>query len=217
MIRCSRTQLAQGIMSVIEAMDAWKHESELGDFITETSSFSATALAPTLNHQSSHDREDIEAYHRTLEQVHRAEIYLHRNREETVHIQHLISSLKGAGEISPAMDIVAQYERLQPLMALAFWMPVGYLQSCHGSPGSLIVIAHLYTVTILMARLFPKSGAGYCGSLSVRPLEEIARRLQTYLVSSHTDHRTDGSSQQRMPLTLVEFPIAMLGHLRSHR
>ncbi|GJN78779.1 hypothetical protein PLIIFM63780_002288 [Purpureocillium lilacinum] len=204
-------------MSVIEAMDAWKHESELGDFITETNTFPTTALAPTLNHQSSHDQEDIDAYHLTLEQVHRAEFYLHRNREEKVHIQHLISSLKGAAEISPAMDIVAQYERLQPLMALAFWMPVGYLQSCHGSPGSLIVIAHLYTVTILMARLFPKSGVGYCGSLSVRPLEEIASRLQTYLDSSHTDHRTDGGSQQRMPLTLVEFPIAMLGHLRSHR
>ncbi len=217
MVRYNRAKLAQGIISVIEAMDGWKHESELRDFIIETSTFPTTALAPSPDHQSCDEREDIDAYHRTLEQVHKAESCLHRNREDTAHIQHLISSLKDAGEINPAMDIVEQYKRLQPLMALAFWMPVGYLQSCHGSPGSLIVIAHLYTMTILMARLFPKSGAGYCGSLSVRPLEEIARRLRTCLLSSHADHETDSGSQQQMHLTLMEFPIAMVGHLRSHR
>lgn len=215
MVRYNRAKLAQGIISVIEAMDGWKHESELRDFIIETSTFPTTALAPNPDDQSCDELEDIDAYHRTLEQVHKAESCLQRNREDTAHIQHLISTMKDAGEINPAMDIVEQYKRLQPLMALAFWMPVGYLQSCHGSPGSLIVIAHLYTMTILMARLFPKSGAGYCGSLSVRPLEEIARRLRTCLLSSHADHETD--SQQQMPLTLMEFPIAMVGHLRSHR
>lgn len=173
MVRYNRAKLAQGIISVIEAMDPWKHESELRDFIIETSTFPTTVLAPTLAQQSSNELGDIDAYHRTLEQVHRAEFYLRCNREDTAHIQDLISSLKVAGEINPAMDIVEQYEHLQPLMALAFWMPVGYFQRCHESPGSLIVVAHLYTITILIARLFPKSGAGYCGSLSVRPSKRL--------------------------------------------
>ncbi|UNI22392.1 hypothetical protein JDV02_008284 [Purpureocillium takamizusanense] len=209
----SWTQLMQGTSTVIDAMDAWKHESLFGDFIAESSTFPTAPPSPAPDHRPSQPRdEDLAAYQRTLEQVQKVEAHLKRNKEETTQVQHLIGFLKGARKISPTLSIAGQYERLQPLRTWLFWMPVGYLQNYHGSPNSLVIIAHLYTVAILMERLFPEIGAAYFGSLSISPVEEIARRLMSYSVAGH--HTADGT-QQQTPLTLMEFPIDTVGEFRS--
>lgn len=193
-------------------MDAWKHESQFGDFIAESSTFPTAPPSPGPNHRPSQPRdEDIQAYQRTLEQVQKVEAHLKRNKEETTQIQHLIGFLKGARKISPTLSIAAQYERLQPLRTWLFWMPVGYLQNHHGSPNSLVIIAHLYTVALLMERLFPEIGAAYFGSLSISPVEEIARRLMSISVAGGGESRV----QQQRPLTLMEFPIDTLNEFRS--
>ena len=106
MNRCSRTQLAQGIMTVIDAMDAWKHESVLADFIVETNACPLAPPNPTPGHLSSKGREEDNATcQRTKEQVQKVETYLRRNEEETTQIQHLLDLLNGAGKINPALPI----------------------------------------------------------------------------------------------------------------
>ncbi|KJZ77751.1 hypothetical protein HIM_02928 [Hirsutella minnesotensis 3608] len=208
----SWTQLMQGTSTVIDAMDAWKHESLFGEFIAESSTFPTAPPSPSPDHRPSQPREeDLQAYQRTLEQVQKVESHLKRNKEDTTQIQHLIGFLKGARKISPALSIAAQYERLQPLRTWLFWMPVGYLQNHHGSPNSLVIIAHLYTVALLMERLFPEIGAAYFGSLSISPVEEIARRLMSISVAGGNDGRV----QQQTPLTLMEFPIDTVNEFRS--
>ncbi|PHH84081.1 hypothetical protein CDD83_2526 [Cordyceps sp. RAO-2017] len=208
----SWTQLMQGTSTVIDAMEPWKHESQFGDFIAESSTFPTAPPSPGPDHRPSQPREeDIQAYQRTLEQVQRVEAHLKRNKEETTQIQHLVGFLKGARKISPTLSIAAQYERLQPLRTWLFWMPVGYLQNQHGSPNSLVIIAHLYTVALLMERLFPEIGAAYFGSLSISPVEEIARRLMSISVAGGHDGRV----QPQTPLTLMEFPIDTVNEFRS--
>ncbi|KAL6920683.1 hypothetical protein FSHL1_004660 [Fusarium sambucinum] len=205
----SWTQLMQGTSSVIDAMDPWKHESQFGDFIAESSTFPTAPPSPGKDHRPSQPRpEDLEAYQRTLEQVQKVEAHLKHHKEDTTQIQHLIGFLRGSRKISPTLSIAQQFERLQPLRKWLFWMPVGYLQNYHGSPNSLVIIAHLYTVALLMERLFPEIGAAYFGSLSISPVEEIARRLMSINVSgTGTDMQT--------PLTLMEFPIDTVGQFRS--
>ena len=193
-------------------MDAWKHESQFGDFIAESSTFPTAPPSPAPDHRPSQPREeDLQAYQRTLEQVQKVEAHLKRHKEETTQIQHLIGFLKGARKISPTLSIAGQYERLQPLRTWLFWMPVGYLQNYHGSPNSLVIIAHLYTVALLMERLFPEIGAAYFGSLSMSPVEEIARRLMSISVSSNGAE----AGVQQTPLTLMEFPIDTVSEFRS--
>jgi hypothetical protein len=156
----SWTQLMQGTSSVIDAMDPWKHESQFGDFIAESSTFPTAPPSPGKDHRPSQPRpEDLEAYQRTLEQVQKVEAHLKHHKEDTTQIQHLIGFLRGSRKISPTLSIAQQFERLQPLRKWLFWMPVGYLQNYHGSPNSLVIIAHLYTVALLMERLFPEIGA----------------------------------------------------------
>ncbi|KAK7418576.1 hypothetical protein QQZ08_011201 [Neonectria magnoliae] len=206
----SWTQLMQGTSSVIDAMDPWKHESQFGDFIAESSTFPTAPPSPGKDHRPSQPRpEDLDAFQRTLEQIQKVEAHLKHHKEDTTQIQHLIGFLRGSRKISPTLSIAQQFERLQPLRTWLFWMPVGYLQNYHGSPNSLIVIAHLYTVALLMERLFPEIGAAYFGSLAISPVEEIARRLMSINISS------TAKDELQTPLSLMEFPIDTVGEFRS--
>ena len=193
-------------------MDAWKHESQFGDFIAESSTFPTAPPSPGPDHRPTQPRdEDMQAFQRTLEQVQKVESHLKHHKEETTQVQHLVGFLKGSRKISPTLSIAQQYERLQPLRTWLFWMPVGYLQNFHGSANSLVVIAHLYTVALLMERFFPEIGAAYFGSLCISPIEEIARRLMSISVAGGVD----SDSRRETPLTLMEFPINTVGEFRS--
>ncbi|KAH8174344.1 fungal zn(2)-Cys(6) binuclear cluster domain-containing protein [Sarocladium implicatum] len=206
----SWTQLMQGTSTVIEAMDSWKHLSQFTDFIAESSTFPTAPASPGPEHKPSQPGEDdIDAYRRTLEHIQKVESHLKHCKEDPTQIQRLISFLKGTRKISPTLSIAQQYERLQPLRTWLFWMPVGYLQRFGGSGNSLIVIAHLYTVALMMERLFPEIGAAYFGSLAIGPVEEIARRLMSINLSGAA------GQEFQTPLTLMEYPIDIVGEFRS--
>ncbi|KFA69126.1 hypothetical protein S40285_00002 [Stachybotrys chlorohalonatus IBT 40285] len=206
----SWTQLMQGTSTVIDAMDAWKHESQFLDFIAESSTFPTAPPSPGPDHRPSQpNTEDLEAYQQTLAQIQKVESHLKHSREDVTQIQMLISFLKGSRKINPSLSIAQQYERLQPLRTWLFWVPIGYLQNFQASANSLVAIAHLYTVALLMERLFPEIGAAYFGSLSITPVEEIAKRLMSMSSAS------PATGEAQTPLTLMEFPIDTVTEFRS--
>jgi hypothetical protein len=206
----SWTQLMQGTSSVIDAMEPWKHESQFGDFIAESSTFPTAPPSPTPDHKPSQPRqEDLDAFTRTLTQLQKVEAHLKANKEDTKSIQQLSGFLKAARKVSSSISVSSQFERLRPLRTWLFWLPVQYLKQTGGSPTALVIIAHYYTVALMMERLFPEIGAAYFGSLSLGPVEEIARRLLSINVSGSLD----GDAQT--PLALMEFPIDTVGEFRS--
>lgn len=206
----SWTQLMQGTSSVIEAMEPWKHESRFGDFIAESSTFPTAPPSPTPDHQPSQPREDdLEAFQRILKQLQKLETFLKQNREDTKPVSQLITFMKGSRKVTSSLPVNQQFDRLRPLRTWLFWLPVASLQQTHGSPSSLLVIAHYYTAALLMERLFPEIGAAYFGSLTIGPVEEIARRV----FALDNSAGLDGARQT--PLTLMEFPINTVNEFRS--
>jgi hypothetical protein len=206
----SWTQLMQGTSTVIDAMDPWKHESQFGDFIAESSTFPTAPPSPGPDHRPSEPSvDDLEAYQQTLSQIQKVEAHLKHNKQDTSQVQALVGFLKGSRKISPTLSIAQQYERLQPLRTWLFWMPVGYLQSTGGTANALVVISHLYTVALLMERLFPEIGAAYFGSLCIAPVEEIARRMMSLSIAGPS------GGELQTPLTLMEFPIDTVSEFRS--
>ncbi|KAL9561351.1 hypothetical protein ACKAV7_014706 [Fusarium commune] len=115
----------------------------------------------------------------------------------------------GSRKISRTLSIAQQFEYLQPLRTWLFWRPVNHLLNSHGSPNSLVVTAHLYTVALLMERLFPEVGAAYFGSLTISPIEEITRRLMSINVSNGS------KCELQTPLKLIVFLIDMVDEFRS--
>ncbi|AEO56754.1 hypothetical protein MYCTH_2302011 [Thermothelomyces thermophilus ATCC 42464] len=206
----SWTQLMQGTSSVIEAMDPWKHESQFGDFIAESSTFPTAPPSPTPDHQPSQPREeDLEAFQRVLQQLQKLESFLKKNREDTKPVAQLITFMKGSRKVTSSLSVAQQFDRLKPLRTWLFWLPVMYLQRNGASPSALVVIAHYYTAALLMERLFPEIGAAYFGSMTIGPVEEIARRLYAIRNSGHLE------GDLQTPLNLMEFPIETVNEFRS--
>lgn len=228
MCRRSWTQLMQGTSSVslvphygvitnttnqsqvIEAMDAWKHESQFGDFIAESSTFPTAPPSPVPDHKPHQPSQaDLDTLQRTLQQLQKVEAHLKQNKQDYKSVQQLISFLKGSRKVSPTLSVAQQFERLRPLRTWLFWLPVKYLKESGGSANSLLIIAHYYTAAMVMERLFPEIGAAYFGSLTLAPVEDIGRRLLAMTNSAH------GASSAQTPLTLMEFPIEMVTEFRS--
>lgn len=194
----------------MEAMEPWKHESQFGDFIAESSTFPTAPPSPTPDHKPSQPhQEDIDAFQRTLQQLQKLESHMKQIREDPKAVTQLITFLKGARKVSPAFNVAQQFERLRDLRTWLFWLPVDFLQRQRvPTASSLLIIAHYYTVALIMERLFPEIGAAYFGSMSIAPVEEIARRLLSVNVSGNMN---DISS----PLPLMEFPIDTVKEFRS--
>ncbi|KAI0852386.1 hypothetical protein F5Y00DRAFT_194458 [Daldinia vernicosa] len=206
----SWTQLMQGTSSVIDAMEPWKHESQFGEFIAESSTFPTAPPSPTPDHKPHQPRkEDLDAFQRTINQITKVEAHLKQNKEDPQLATQLVCFLKGARKVSPIQSIEDQFDRLRPLRTWLFWLPVMCFKQNGTSPSALVVVAHYYTAAIMMERLFPEIGAAYFGSLAIGPVEEIARRLLSINVSGSLD----GDSQT--PLTLMEFPIDTVNEFRS--
>lgn len=200
----------QGTLSVIDAMDSWKHESQFGDFIAESSTFPTAPPSPTPDHRPAQPRkEDLDLVNRTCKQLERLEMHLKASKEDSKSVAELLAFVRGIRKISPNAVISHQFERLRPLRNWLFYLPVYYLTVSGSSPNALVIIAHYYTVALLMERLYPEIGSAYFGSLCIGPIEEIARQLMSINIA----RSLEGDLQT--PLTLMEFPIDIVSEFRA--
>ncbi|PMD24020.1 hypothetical protein NA56DRAFT_567153 [Hyaloscypha hepaticicola] len=205
------TQLMHGTSSVIDAMQPWKNESQFGDFIAEQSTFPTAPPSPAPGGKklSNPRKQDLEALQRAYAQLQRVETHLKENNEDVKAIQQLMTFVRGVRKVSPNHTAAQRFEMLNPLRAWLFWLPVMFLQQTRGSPSALIILAHYYTIALVVEPLFPEVGAAYFGSLSLGPIEEIARRLFSINVSQSYD------ADMQTPLNLMEYPIDMISKFRG--
>lgn len=192
-------------------MQPWKNESQFGDFISEQSTFPTAppSPAPGSKKLSNPRKADLDSLQHLYAQLQKVETHLKETGEDGKAIQQLMSFVRGVRKVSSSHTAAQRFEMLNPLRAWLFWLPVMFLQQTRGSPSALVILAHYYTVALVVEPLFPEVGAAYFGSLSLGPIEEIARRLFSINVSqtSETDLQT--------PLNLMEYPIDMVSKFRN--
>lgn len=205
----SWTQHMQGTRGIIGNMDSWKHKSQFGEFIAETTTFPTAPASPNPDRKPTlPSKDDTEAFNRTLQHLQKLEAFLKQNREDTKLVAQLISFLKGTRKVDPAMPVADQFERLKPLREWLFWLPVMHLRQTQAAPNALVVIAYYYTVAVLMERMFPEIGAAYFGNLSIGPLEEIDKRLVSHGVY-------DSEAYPETTRQLMSFARDMVREFRS--
>lgn len=199
------------LCQVIDAMQPWKNESQFGDFIAEQSTFPTAppSPAPGSKKLSNPRKADLDSLQRAYAQLQKVEAHLKENGEDLKAIQQLMSFVRGVRKVSPSHTAAQRFEMLNPLRAWLFWLPVMFLQQTRGSPSALVILAHYYTVALVVEPLFPEVGAAYFGSLSLGPIEEIARRLFSINVSQTSE------ADLQTPLNLMEYPIDMVSKFRS--
>ncbi len=196
---------------VIDAMQPWKHESQFGDFIAEQSTFPTAPPSPVPNSKALTQprKQDIEALQRAYGQLQHVESILAASKEDTKAISQLMTFLRGVRKVTPSQTAAERFEMLNPLRAWLFWLPVMFLQRARENPYALVTLAYYYTVALVVEPIFPEVGAAYFGSLSLGPIEEIARRLFSLNVSSNS------GEELQAPLALMEYPIDMVSSFRA--
>ena len=207
-ILLSRSSLT--FVQVIDAMQPWKDESQFGDFIAEQSTFPTAPPSPQpgSNLLTQPRKQDLDALQRAYAQLQKIEKYLNVRNEDAKAIQELMNFVRGVRKLSPSHTAAQRFEMLNPLRAWLFWVPVMLLQSSRGSPSALTILAHYYTVALVVEPLFPEVGAAYFGSLSLGPIEAIARRLFSFSVAQ-------SRSEIQSPMQFLEYPIDMVTNFRN--
>ncbi|KFY97445.1 hypothetical protein V500_02063 [Pseudogymnoascus sp. VKM F-4518 (FW-2643)] len=202
-------QLMHGTSSVIDAMQPWKNESQFGDFIAEQSTFPTAPPSPIPNKKLSQPlKQDLDALGEVRSQLQIVKKFLVECGEDTQAIAQLASFVRGIRKITPTHTAAQRFEMLNPLRTWLFWLPAMYLQQPHVSPNALVVLSYYYTVALVIEPIFPEVGAAYFGSLSLGPIEEIARRLFSVSVSQTSE------DDLQTPLALMEYPIDMVTRFR---
>jgi hypothetical protein len=83
------------------------------------------------------------------------------------------------------------FEKLQPLRAWLFWMPVTLVQHHEIEVTEMILLAQLYTIALAIDSSLPELGGAALGSLTVAPIEQI----DSYIRHGHNLRRVlDGKS-----------------------
>tara|TARA_R110002060_G_scaffold27383_1_gene37230 strand:+ start:815 stop:1165 length:351 start_codon:yes stop_codon:yes gene_type:complete len=97
----------------------------------------------------------LDSLQQAYAQLQKVEIHLKGNGEDTKAIQQLMSFVRGVRKVSPSHTAAQRFEMLNPLRAWLFWLPVMFLQQTRGSPSALVILAHYYTVALVVEPLFP--------------------------------------------------------------
>jgi len=204
------TQLMNGTSLVIDVMQPWKNESQFGSFIAEQSTFPTAPSSPVPNAKSVTQprKQDLEALQTAYNQLQTVERIMQDNREDSKGIAQLMTFIRSVRKVTPSQTPAQRFEMLNPLRTWLFWLPVTYLQRSPANPFALVTLAYYYTVALIVEPVFPEVGAAYFGSLSLGPIEEIARRL-----FSINNMYATGDIQT--PLTLMKYPIDMVGKFRE--
>lgn len=192
-------------------MQPWKNESQFGEFIAEQSTFPTAppSPAPGAKKLSNPRKQDLDALQKAYAQLQTVESHLKQSGDDVKAIQQLMTFVRSVRKVSPSHSAAQRFEMLNPLRCWLFWIPTVFLQQTRGSPAALVILAHYYTIALVVEPLFPEVGAAYFGSLSIGPIEEIARRLFSISAS-----QSSGSGMQT-PLELIEYPIDMVSKFRS--
>jgi hypothetical protein len=157
-------------------MQPWKNESRFEDFIAEKNTFPTAPPSPDTPFNNP-KHVDLDALRLASVQLREVEAYLRENMEGTEAIKQLISFVEGLRTLSPTHTTAQRFDMLDPLRTWLLWLPVMYVQQRRMPLSAFVVLAYYYTIALIVEPLFPEIGAAYFGSLSLNPIEEIARRL----------------------------------------
>ena len=201
-------------MQVIQAMQAWRHESLFADYIAEHTPMPNRNFMNTIASPISSDarREHLTILGEIQSSLQRLHPYLSlsRHEQESKWVEQLrgyIDRLRTSGAAQTAED---QFGQLYALRKWLFWVPISLLAAKRTDATVLVVLAHFYAAALALEPMFPDIGAVLCANLSLGPLEEIILIVQSYQNPSYDD-RTQSISY------LIQYPSDIAASYKARR
>ncbi|KAI9731123.1 MAG: hypothetical protein M1818_007981 [Claussenomyces sp. TS43310] len=199
----------KGTSAVISAMKPYKQNSLLLEYIDEENVFtmSPNALQQPFHYHSVQDEAAALTYiYETLE---RLEDYTQGRRRETEIVQHLKSFVANVQRHIPIDDPRMRFYLLEPTRSMLYWLPTQLFEEARTDPVVMVVLAHLYAISLTVQPVFAGPGAAHFRGLSITPIEDIYQRLMDH-------HNANGKTLETYrPLSLMHFPMQSVALFRS--
>ena len=154
-------------------MYAWKDSSLFLEFIEANPAiFSPHSMpSPSLPFDDDSLIQAVDALHRLsarLPNVHPLAQRLHE----------IIDFAQNFQTWSTSMQSGQLFEKLQPLRAWLFWMPVSLVKANDMGSSAIVLLAQLYTLALAIDSSIPELQGAALGSLTVQAIEQIDRKLR---------------------------------------
>lgn len=174
--------LHQGISTVMNAMRPWMHQSEIVKLLENQTSL-ARARSPSTPSLSGLPPQhsaagDIERLNQIVNALHQLRLGLSSFRELIQYLDYILEYVEQIQHEYPLQGAARQFERLLDLRAVIFWLPTALLRPQESDLGALAMMAHFYTLALVLEPLFPESEGIHLGNMSLEPLEQTGQVIQ---------------------------------------
>lgn len=153
-------------------MSQWKGQSKFFSYIEDHPAFfSRTSLHPS---PLSFDDDSLFVATGALQ---RLSARLSKAHPLARRLKEILDFTKEIQTCSATMQSEQLFEKLQPLRAWLFWMPVTLIQSDEIDKSEMILLAQLHTIALAIDSSIPELGGAALGSLTVGPTQHIDGKL----------------------------------------
>ncbi|KAF6238515.1 hypothetical protein HO173_003483 [Letharia columbiana] len=167
------TSLMHGISTVINSMSSWKHISRFSMYIEDHPAFfSPHSMQGT---SISFDDESLFLANNSL---HRLSARLPNVHPLAQRLHEILNFAQDFQSCSTSMQSSQLFEKLQPLRARLFWMPVTLVKANDMGSSAMVLLAQLYTLALAIDSSIPELSGAALGSLTVHAIEQIDTKLR---------------------------------------
>ena len=154
-------------------MNAWRENSLFLDFMEAN----PTYFSPQSISTTSLSFED-DSLHQAIGALRRLSARLPNVHPLAQRLHEIIDFAQDFHSCSTTMQSKQLFEKLQPLRAWLFWMPVNLVKANDMGSSAMILLAQLYTLALAIDSLIPELKGAALGSLTVQAIEQIDIKLR---------------------------------------
>ena len=169
----SSTQSRLTLLQIINSMSSLKHISRFAVYIEDHPAFfSPHTMQGT---PISFDEESLFLANNSL---HRLSARLPNVHPLAQRLHEILNFAQDFQSCSTSMQSSQLFEKLQPLRARLFWMPVTLVKANDMGSSAMVLLAQLYTLALAIDSSIPELSGAALGSLTVHAIEQIDTKLR---------------------------------------
>lgn len=197
------------IYQVVTAMHPWREKSLFADYLLEDDLYQASPSAVYKPVNFLTDTDETAALRYIRDALQRVALFAQGRIEESLMLKNLMAFIDNVAQHLPIEDPAMRFYLLEPTRSMLYWYPTQLASRARNDPVALVVLAHLYAISLTVQPVFAGSGAAHFRGLSTTPIVDIYQTLTEM-------HKAKGETMESfVPLSLMNFPMQAVSLFRS--
>jgi hypothetical protein len=190
-------------------MHPWREKSLFAEYLLEDDLYKASPNAVYKPVNILTDTDETAALRYIQDALQRVEQYAQGRKEEIMILRNLMAFIDNVARHLPIEDPALRFYLLEPTRSMLYWYPTQLCGRARSDPIAMVVLAHLYAISLTVQPVFAGSGAAHFRGLSTTPIDDIYLTLVEM-------HRAKGETMESfIPLSLMHFPMQAVSLFRS--